>query len=198
MSYMQNCMWFQVFRGELHREIIIRGAIHYYRICCRSLPLQRRCDYGGLSAFYGALMSRSCVWLKWRSSMPPQWPLAKSLRFKSSFRDSWLFWFSKGDSLRLGLCPGFVAAIAAWSSLTSQHHLSLLELSVGVCDKLCADSGFQAKEYGGYGSFLARRDLDHLHRNSSVICRWRWPKEAAICELFSVESLSSKITGFQL
>uniref|UniRef100_A0A0D3BEC4 Secreted protein n=1 Tax=Brassica oleracea var. oleracea TaxID=109376 RepID=A0A0D3BEC4_BRAOL len=89
-----------------------------------------------------------------------------------------------GDSLRLGLCPGssyclytrrvlaarvfvclfsttsgFVAAIAAWSSLTSQHHLSLLELSVGVCDKLCADSGFQAKEYGGYGSFLARRDL---------------------------------------
>ncbi|KAL0788921.1 hypothetical protein Bca101_005167 [Brassica carinata] len=127
---------------------------------------------------------RSCVWLKWRSSMPPQWPLAKSLRFKSSFRDSWLFWFSKGDSLRLGLCPGssyclytrrvlaarvfvcrfsttsgFVAAIAAWSSLTSQHHLSLLELSVGVCDKLCADSGFQAKEYGGYGSFLARRDL---------------------------------------
>lgn len=127
---------------------------------------------------------RSCVWLKWRSSKPPQWPLAKSLRFKSSFRDSWLFWFSKGDSLRLGLCPGssyclytrrvlaarvfvclfsttsgFVAAIAAWSSLTSQHHLSLLELSVGVCDKLCADSGFQAKEYGGYGSFLARRDL---------------------------------------
>ncbi|WZZ43777.1 hypothetical protein YC2023_040036 [Brassica napus] len=48
---------------------------------------------------------------------------------------------------------------AAWSSLTSQHHLSSLELSVGVCDKLCAGSGFQAKEYGGYGSFLARRDL---------------------------------------
>ncbi|WZZ80386.1 hypothetical protein YC2023_100958 [Brassica napus] len=37
MSYMQNRPWFQMFRGELHRGIIIRGAVHQYRICCRYL-----------------------------------------------------------------------------------------------------------------------------------------------------------------
>ncbi|WZY89473.1 hypothetical protein YC2023_046208 [Brassica napus] len=108
---------------------------------------------GGLVLELCSGSCRSCARFKGRLSVPPEWPLAKPLHFRSSLLDPWRRILAARVLVRrFSTTSGVVAIhIDAWSSFTSQHHLGLLELSGGVRDKFCAGSGLQGKEYGVLG-----------------------------------------------